>query len=246
VKYDMPDGTAHLVMGLGEIGQAYYDLLKPHYPATYRLDVVPSKRDKDIPSRVDVLHVCIRYQFDFESVVRKVIDKYKPDLINVMTTVPVGSTVRLDPINAVHSTTRGLHPNLTEWLLWGKKHIGGPRAADLAQLFAGVLYEKAILHDHARTTEAIHIASNFSYAASMMAWDEIDKFLRANSVDWADYMGYEISHNAGYKKLGLHSKMRAVGYPPHGRMSGHCVKLAAELIPKDQQGPLMRRLAEYQ
>lgn len=231
----------HLILGGGEIGSAYARLLEAPV-----VDIMPGRSQGKPPKKVDVLHVCIRHSKDFEFIVREAIKKYKPSVLNNMATCPPGTTERFEPlVLAAHSTTRGLHPRLDEFILHTPKHIGGPGAAAVAKAFEGVLYAAPVLHDHSRTTEAIHVASNFAYAASLMAADEINAFLRFCGVDYVDYMNYEQSHNAGYKAMGIHSKMRPVLFPPGGKLGGHCIKLAAELVPQEVQGPIMQRLRDY-
>lgn len=233
----------HLVLGAGEIGSAYYRLLKDVGEEVYRLDVIKERSDKNIPP-VGVLHVCLRYSDQFGAIVQRAIAKYKPGLINVMSTVPPGTTETIHP-DACHSTTRGLHPDISSWVQNGAKHIGGPKAKEIAEVFGTICHAAPILHDFAKTTEALHLASNFTYAAELLAADEVDAMLRSWGVDYLDFIAYQSSHNAGYRALGLHSKMRAVVYPPHGHIGGHCIKLPAEFYPKEKHGPIMRRLADY-
>lgn len=237
----------HLVLGLGEVGQAYYDIFKSNGLEVFRLDLDPEKSDTKLPKLIDVLHICIRYSEEpkgpsFLDEVRKVMDRFGwPSLVNNMTTCPPGTTEQIGP-TACHSTTRGLHPNLKAGILSTPKHIGGPKAAELADAMPCV---SPVLHDHAKTTELIHLASNFQYAVNIMAADEIDRWCRALGVDYADFLAYTQTHNIGYRAQGLHSKTRPVVWPSGGKLGGHCVKLAAELIPKHLHGPLTKRLSEY-
>lgn len=229
-----------VVLGAGEIGQAYYKLLKPNGDVR-RVDVIKSRSDK-APKSADVLHICLRYGPDFLATVAAAVKRFKPRLINNMTTCPPGTTEMIGP-DACHSTTRGLHPDLLSWIQNGTKHIGGPRAAEVAECFPGV---KTVLHDHAKTTELAHILSNFLYATEIMAADEMDKICRAYGVDYFEAVQlYSKTHNDGYRELGLHSKYRPVLTPPSGRLGGHCISLPPTLIPKEIHGPLMSQLAGF-
>lgn len=230
----------NLILGGGEIGSAYAQILDD----VAVVDIDPAKC-KGKPKKGGILHVCLRYTPDFEAIVRGAIADYKPRALNVMTTVPPGTTARFEPaLPAAHSTTRGLHPNLRESILTITKHIGGKGAQEVAKVFHGVL--PYVLHDHSKTTELAHILSNFLYATEIMAAEEMDKLCRAYGVDYFEAVElYSKTHNDGYRKMGLHSKYRPVLTPPHGRIGGHCVKLAPTLIPADLHGPLMKRLAEF-
>jgi hypothetical protein len=232
----------NLILGGGEIGSAYAKILDN----VYVLDVLPERSSKGKPpKKCDVLHVCLRYTPEFEGIVWEAIKTYKPRVLNVMSTVPPGTTEKFGTLTLVaHSTTRGLHPNLLESIMKTPKHIGGKGAAAVAEVFKGTL--DCVLHDHAKTTELAHILSNFLYACEIMAADEMDKLCRAYGVDYFEAVQlYSKSHNDGYRAMGLHSKYRPVLTPPSGKIGGHCVKLPPELIPDHLHGPLMKMLARF-
>ena len=231
----------HLVLGVGEIGSAYYKLLSPHY-RVFRKDIDPARSDKKFPRSVDVIHICLRYGDEFHTIVRQALDRFKPGLINVMTTTPPGTCETIDPY-AVHSTTRGLHPSLDQFIRHTAKHYGGPRAAEVAELFNGIIYPPPILHPFAKTTELCHIASNTQYAASILYADELEKLFRHYGVDWFDFERYSASHNDGFAAMGYSSKFRPVLHPSGGRLGGHCIAPNARLVPKELRGPIMSRIA---
>jgi hypothetical protein len=232
--------VTHLILGGGEIGSAYAEILGAPI-----LDIIPARCKGKVPKKVDLLHVCLRYSDDFEGIVWSAIKQYCPKALNVMSTVPPGTTEKFDTMTlAAHSTTRGLHPNLLASILQTKKHIGGKGAKVVAEAFKGLL--DVVLHDHAKTTELAHILSNFLYATEIMAADEMDKLCRYYGVDYFEAVQlYSKTHNDGYAAQGLHSKYRPILNPPHGRIGGHCVKLPPELIPGNLHGPLMKLLAGF-
>lgn len=235
-----------LILGVGEIGQAYYDILKPAYPQTYRLDLIPERSDKKLPKDVDILHVCLRYSDEWQRQVKEAIYRFHPKIVNVMTTVPPGTSEKLEeelPVSVCHSTTRGLHPNLSQFIRATKKHIGGKAAEEVALYFkcAGL---SCITHARATITETLHIASNLQYAASLLFANELESFLRANAVDWYEFERYSHSHNEGYAAMGMIGKMRPIIYPPGKVIAGHCLIPNSKLVPENQRGPVMRMLAD--
>lgn len=239
--------SVQLILGGGEIGSAYARLFRAVGMPVYVLDTDKSKCDPapaPMPGTVACLHVCLRYTPEFKGVVLKAISRFQPELINIMSTVPPGTSEQVHP-DACHSTTRGMHPALDEGIRRTPKHIGGPKAKELAEVFGAICWEPPVLHPFARTTELCHIASNFQYAANVLAADEIDRWCRAFGVDFFDFQKYSESHNTGYLAQGLHSKVRPIMYPSGGAISGHCIKLATELIPPHLHGPLTQRLKEY-
>lgn len=235
----------HIILGGGEVGSAYARLLRAAGESVFVEDKDPSRSDNFAkPESVDILHVCLRYSDEFLSIVAYAVEHYRPRLVNNMATCPPGTTALIGP-NAVHSTTRGLHPALDEAIRLTPKHYGGAQAKAVSEAFIGVCVEPPVLHANARTTELCHLASNFQYAVNIMAADEIEAWCRAYSVDYLDFIAYTQTHNKGYSALGMPSKLRSVVYPSGGKIGGHCVKLSASLIPEKLQGPLVKRISEY-
>lgn len=230
-----------LILGAGEIGSAYYSILSPVYP-TYKLDLRPELCSPDIPEKVDILHVCLRYGPSFFRAVQEAMTQYKPSIVNVMTTCPPGTTAQIG--RAVHSTTRGLHPHLETGIRATPKHIGGPLAAEVAAYFEDVGLE-CITHPHAKTTELAHLLSNAQYATAVLFADEMEKACRFYGCDYFEtVMLYAKSHNEGYTKMGLKTKMRAILTPPYGKPGGHCIALAGELLDERAIGPQIKLLRE--
>jgi len=234
-----------LIVGMGEIGSSLYKILKTKYP-TYGVDVrkeLSTVDKKHIPEKIDVLHICIRYSDEFEKITKSYCQKYKPDLLNICTTVPVGTTRLVDP-NGCHSTTRGLHPNLEEGLKTITKHIGGPNAVRLKKYFedAGI---PCRAHPIARTTELLHIMNNVHYGVNLMFADEVAKLCRLYGVDYYDWMLYCESNNDGFMRLGQKTKVRPILTPTNGKIGGHCVVSSANLIPEEKRPDLVDRLAKY-
>lgn len=236
-----------LILGFGEIGSAYYKILKPNYPKTYRLDILPERTDKKLPESIDILHVCLRYDNEWLARVREIVYRFHPKLINVMSTTPPGTTDKLFAeigVLTAHSTTRGLHPNLADFIRVTPKHIGGSGAEAAANYFRAVGLE-CITHKRAATTEALHIASNAQYAASIAFASELEIMLRYYGVDWFDFERYSYSHNLGYERMGMSSKFRPILSPPGNRIGGHCVVQSTQLIPEDIRGPIMKRIIDF-
>jgi UDP-N-acetyl-D-mannosaminuronate dehydrogenase len=168
----------------------------------------------------------------------------QPEYVNVLTTVPPGTTEKIR-YDACHSTTRGLHPNLKEGLLTIPKHIGGPRARQIATIYrkSGI---RCVVNVTAKTTEVAHILNNIAYGVNLVLADEMQGVCRHYGVDYYDsVMRYTETNNEGYTDLGHPSKVRMVLTPPNGNIGGHCVKMSAGLIPEENRGTLINTLAKY-
>lgn len=228
-----------LIIGMGEVGKAHYKLLRDAYPTECK-DI----EDKKISSKIDIMHVCIRYSPDFINIVQFYISEYKPSYINICTTVPPGTT-KVFGNNACHSTTRGLHPNLTSGLLNIKKHIGGP-CSDLLKIYFENVGIKCVTHNMAITTELAHILNNTSYGINLMFADEMAKICRHYGVDYYEaVIKYTETNNEGFEKLDQKSKRRMILTPPNGHIGGHCVTQNAEMLSGELHTPLIGMLAQY-
>jgi UDP-N-acetyl-D-mannosaminuronate dehydrogenase len=134
-------GQKVLVVGLGEVGQAIFDLLKESGRFTvYGFDLDESKMRKTgqapLPSKVDVMHICIpcKRQEQFVDAVVDYVERFKPKLVIIDSTVPPGTTESVSKRCAclvAHSPFRGVHesPEHMKWELkrW-TKYVGGANA----------------------------------------------------------------------------------------------------------------------
>lgn len=237
-----------IIIGMGEVGSAHYRLVKPYHKDTYCVDAdvsrIPRESRKPPAGPYGVMHVCIRYSKDFEAIVQGYVDQFDPEIINICTTVPPGTTRKIEE-SACHSTTRGLHPNLDTGLKTITKHIGGAEAEALKEYFE-VCGIKCHSHVTPETTELAHILNNAAYGINLMFADEMQKLCRRYGVDYFEaVMLYTQTNNEGYERLGHKSKRRTILTPPNGRIGGHCVNHSAELIPEKERPPMMSMLAKY-
>lgn len=234
-----------LIIGMGEVGLAHYGLLcKKHevWGKDLAEEMVTTSELKT-PDKVDLMLICLRYSDEWEKLVKEYLEKYKPGIINICTTVPVGTTEKFG-LYATHGTTRGLHPDLMTGLLSIKKHIGGGAAPEVRMIFESVGIPCEI-HRKARTTELLHILNNCHYGANIIFAQEAYGLCRTHGVDYYDYMKYTESNNDGYMALGHKTKVRTIATPPGKKIGGHCVTMSANLIPKEMRGPILNRLADY-
>lgn len=242
-----------LVVGMGEIGTAYYNILRRQYGS----DILSyDKRDGDWPGdkRVEVLHICTPFFEDFVEAVSDYAIDCEAQLINIMTTVPPGTTQKIGP-NACHSTTRIMHsPNrqetAEEFILTIPKHIGGSMAKDLSAIFESCGIE-CICEARPEVTELAHILNNVEYALLCAFADEKQRICRTYGVDYLRaVMAYTQTYNMGYSRMGHESKCRPILTPPGGKIGGHCTtQNATMMVPILEAAglsvPLMRHVAEF-
>lgn len=234
-----------VILGMGEVGQALKKVLGGVY-TIYEKDIEEKEPPKD---KVHVLHVCLNYisigHVAWLRLVEEYSKLYKPEIVDVCSTVRPGTTAQLGPA-ACHSTTRGLHPHLAAGILAIPKHVGGGRAGELA-----AYYQKAkvrcVIHRNSDTTEVAHIAHLVDYGIQLISADMRQKLCRDNNVDFMEaIVKYTDTHNSGFKALGMPSKIRMNLTPPNGRIGGHCVRQAAQLaLESGFSHPLVDLLAGY-
>lgn len=233
-----------LIIGMGEIGNSLCKILSKVYDVQVR-----DTPEIELKFPIQMMHICIRYSDEFEKIVSDYIKEYSPDYVNICSTVPPGTTARIQsnfPVCRIaHSTTRGLHPNLAEGMLTIKKHIGSPYAEEFKTYFEEAKIP-CVAHQTAITTELAHILNNATYGINLMFADEMARLCRHYGVDYTEAVTlYTMTNNEGYEKLGHPSKRRMVLTPPNGKIGGHCVVQSANLIEEHLRQPLLNRLAEY-
>lgn len=232
-----------LIVGMGEVGRAHFNLLSK----VYECHAWDLQGDYECPPPslgIEIIHIAIRHSKDFDSMVRDYTSLYNPKIVNVLTTVPPGTCEKLG-MNVVHSTTRGLHPNLESGLLNITKHIGGPFSEMVADYFsrAGIMCRT---HARAIDTEVAHLLNNAAYGVNIALADEMARICRKYGVDYyGSVMQYTHSHNEGYIKLGHMSKVRPILTPPGGKIGGHCVQMSAQMISDGLSTPLIDMVAKY-
>lgn len=240
-----------LLIGMGEVGRAHYNVLKKRYPSIAYKDKGPEVIGPKI-SQYDLMLIATQCDPQnmqpFYDMVVEYAEQFKPKHIDVLTTTPCGTCDILQElipdIPITRSTVRGMHPNLDKFLLTIPKHIGGPKAAELALFYeaAGI---KCRTHAQSRAVELFHPLNNFIYGVNVMAADECAKYCRENGVDFMELLEYRKTNNEGFLAAGYPSKVSPILYPSGGKIGGHCVCYAPTTIKEDIRGPLAKLLANY-
>ncbi|UCE95796.1 MAG: GDP-mannose dehydrogenase [Candidatus Bathyarchaeota archaeon] len=129
-----------IVVGLGEIGQALFELLKEKNRFTvYGLDLDLAKMRATrqdlvkLPEKIDTMHICLpcKDQSNFVAAVISYAKQFKPKLLIINSTIPPGTTKEIQrncKSLVAHSPVRGVHQSL-EHMKWEikrwTKYVGG-------------------------------------------------------------------------------------------------------------------------
>ncbi len=219
----MKRNNKHLIIGAGEVGQSLFNVLKPHYNVFLR------DKNDNLTGNFDVIHVCYSNIKDFIKITNIYIKKYKPNLVIIHSTIPVGITKKILK-TAVHSPIRGLHPNLEKGIKTFVKYFGGPKAKEAAKIFSDIGIKTKIFKNP-ETTELLKILDTAYYGWNIIFAKEVKRICDKLKLDFDEI--YTISnrdYNKGYIKLGKSNVVRPVLKAMPGKIGGHCVVQNCEML----------------
>lgn len=242
-----------LVVGLGEIGLPLYELLKECGKFTvYGFDIDSAKmreigqEPNDLPSKVDVMHVCIPCigQQKFVDIVSENAERFKPKLVIINSTVPPGTTMKVYEGHGrclvAHSPIRGVHKS-HEYMKWElkrwTKYVGGasPKAGDEAREHFRKLGLKTKVLKNSMETELAKIFETTYRAWIITCFQEMHRIARHYGADFDCAVDFiEDTHRVRFD--------RPVMYP--GVIGGHCLVPNIELLLKDHDSKLLRLILE--
>src|SRR5262249_37779330 len=159
-----------IVAGLGEVGKPLFELASKCHD-TVGVDITPVETIE----KADVLHICYPFQIkDFIGESARYIERFKPALTIVNSTVAIGTTRAIAERTGaavVNSPVRGKHARMLEELQAYTKFVGGIDAsagAEAAEHFASMGLKTKILS----SPEATELAklTETTYFGLMIAW----------------------------------------------------------------------------
>jgi UDP-N-acetyl-D-mannosaminuronate dehydrogenase len=209
-----------VVVGLGEVGKPLFELISKHHE-TVGVDISPVRQIE----QVDVLHVCYPFQIkDFIGETARYIERFRPTLTIVNSTVGVGTTRMIAERTGaavVNSPVRGKHTRMLQELQSYTKFVGaldpstGERAA---KHFQSVGLKTEILS----SPEATELAklTETTYFGLMIAWaQDIERYCDKAGLDYREIVSF-------YKEIAF---FPSVQYIP-GIIGGHCVMPNIEIL----------------
>jgi UDP-N-acetyl-D-mannosaminuronate dehydrogenase len=242
-----------LIVGLGEIGHtlfALYSEQKGQFDF-YGLDIDEAKMKElsqsknKVPSTVDTLQICLPCpgKQKFVEIVNQYVEKYKPKLTVINSTVPPGTTMEVAnqcKCLVAHSPSRGVHLN-ADHMIWEMKrwtkYIGGANVAGgkAAQVHFEKLRLKVKVLKSCNETELAKLFET-TYRAWMIAcFQEMHRISRAFNIDFDETVDFlEDTHRLRFD--------RPVMFP--GVIGGHCLIPNTELLEKAYDSPFLRLILE--
>ncbi len=231
------------ILGYGEIGKAIAKFYK-------NPKIKDLNRDDGLEG-VDILHICIPWSKKFVSIVAKEIQRIKPKLTIIHSTVALGETKKLsDKFRGmvVHSPVRGVHPYLYQGIKTFVKYIGADnkKAAKMAKKHLESLGIKTKVFYPSATTEALKLWDTTQYGWFIVLNKEIKKWCDKNSLDFeAVYTDANKTYNEGYKKLGRPEVVRPYLKYIEGKIGGHCIIPNCRILKSEIAKLILRKNISY-
>lgn len=218
-----------LVVGLGEVGIPLHKLVAERHCA-FGMDLTPI----DVPDRIDVLHVCYPFEIpDFVGETVRYIERYRPELTVINSTVAVGTTravAEASGANVVNSPIRGKHARMLEELRIYTKFIGalnGESARLAAEHFSSLGLKIRVL-DSPEATELAKLTET-TYFGILIAWaQEIERYCDRLGANYDDIVAF-------FEEIGYLPRVKF--FP--GVIGGHCVMPNIEILSKFASSELL-------
>lgn len=240
-----------LIVGLGEVGKALYELFKE----SGRFEVYGFDLDKkrmreitgtsELPRAIDVMHVCYpcTRQETFVQITLDYVRMIKPKLTIIESTVPPGTTEKIHEITKlpiVDSPIRGMHESLetmkSDILFWSK-YVGGStkECAEVARKHYEKLGLKVKILRSPVETELAKLFET-TYRAWMIAcFQEMHRISRRFGADFNEVVDMlEDIHRARLNK--------PIHYPDV--IGGHCLIPNTELLLSVYDSKFLRLILE--
>jgi len=215
-----------VVCGMGEIGRALAEVLSVNYTlfvkdkggdfATYE-DYQFDSFAVCVPP-VEVLHICFPYSETFVDDVLNYVDRLKPEVTVIHSTVPIGTS---RACGALHSPVIGRHPHLAESIRTMTKFIGGEDASQVADYFrrAGI---EVYLTDKQESTELSKILCTTSLGVYVEWTKDIKRQCDKYGVPFELWTIWTDEYNKGYERLNMPTVHRPNLVPIMKQIGGHC------------------------
>lgn len=236
-----------LVVGLGEIGYALFDLFRESGKfKVYGVDIDKEKAQKiagktKLPKNIDVMHICIPFN-DQEAFVKTTVEyvkKLKPKLTIIDSTVSPGTTQKVfehTKLPTVNSPIRGMHENLETMkkdIRFWTKYIGGTtrESADAARKHFKKLGLKTKVLKSSTETELAKLFETIYRAWMISIYQEWHRISRHFGADFNEVLDMiEDIHRIDLNKP-LH-------YPDV--IGRHCLIPNTELLLKSYESEFLR------
>ena len=234
------------ILGYGVVGKAIEEI----YRESFFGQPVIKDLDRDEFDGLGILNVCIPYSEDFENIVIKEMEKNKPNLTIIHSTVIPYTTKNIrekTKMYVVHSPIQGQHDNLARSIKIFSKFIGAEKEADAelaCEHFKFLGLKKYLVYKPAVITEINKLVSTTYYGVCIAFTDYIDKLFQKYNIPFKTFEKFNESYNRGYRRLKLRKVNRPTLIPPRGRIGGSCLVKNTQFIQECLDHKLIQAILE--
>ncbi len=231
----MDNNKTVVVVGLGEVGKPLLELIRKHRDAI-GVDISPPV---ERVQQVDVMHVCYPFEIkDFVGETAKYIERFKPTVTIINSTVGVGTTRAVADRTGsavVHSPVRGKHVRMLDELQHYVKFVGAMDAAtgkQAAKHFESVGLKTRVLS----SPEATELAklTETTYFGLIIAWaQEVERYCDQSGQSYDEIAAF-------WEEIKF---LPPVKYFP-GVIGGHCVLPNIEMLNKFQHSTILKAILD--
>ena|SRR3989344_4182128 len=212
------------ILGLGEVGSAIKQLCAQKYSVFGRTRHI----DELTGQSIDLLHVCIPYTQDFESIVVAAITELKPKLVIIDSTIKPGTSQSIynqTQIDIVHAPINGIHPHLYKYLKKFTKPLGATSetAYQLAKQHFEELGVPTVKFDSPFETELAKVLCTTYYTWNILYEKWVHEISNENNANFDQvYTQWNALYNQGYQKSKPNVRRPVLRHMP-GPIGGHCL-----------------------
>lgn len=232
-----------LIAGAGDVGKTLASILGKKY-AVHFVDLRSSKNIDIL--KIDVLHICFPYNKHFIRNASAYIQKFKPRITIINSTVAVGTTSRIirqiHSQAVVHSPVIGDHSKLALGISTFTKAIGaknkyyGQKASNHFK-FAGL---KTKVFSDSKTTELGKLLLTTQFALNIAFHQEMERMCKKTDVDFdKTVQQFKSIFNDGYCKIRPNVVMPNL-FP--GKIMGTCLMQNIEILKEHNQSEFLKAI----
>jgi len=226
-------GKKIVVAGLGEVGRPLFELLSRSHDVI-GIDITPPA---EAIGAVDVLHICYPFEIrDFIAETARYIDKFKPHVTVINSTVGVGTTravAERTGTAVVNSPVRGKHARMLQELGKYTKFVGAMDPA-VGRYVAEHFERAGVKTKVLPSPESSEVAklTETTYFGLMIAWaQEVERYCDRADVKYEDVISF-------YEEISFFPSTK---YFP-GVIGGHCVMPNIKILRKFDDSALLKAI----
>lgn len=224
----MPDNPAVIVAGMGEVGRPLFHILSRAH-SCIAVDIDPV----EVNGPCSVLHICYPFQIPgFLEVTKRYVEKYRPEITIVNSTVAPGTTRKLYNLvqrPVVFSPVRGKHAKMESDMLGYRKFVGGV-TAESTKKAADHFAQAGFQTDSFRTPEIAELSKlvETTWLGVLVGWaQEVERMAAQQGATYEEI-------NAFIQEIDF--------LPSHvfpGQIGGHCVLPNIEILQSQYRSELL-------